>query len=501
MLLCPQSAHADVRPNSLFTPGAVLQRGRRIPIWGTAREGERVTVEFNNKRSSAVAKDGKWMTWLKPLQAGGPYTLKISSDNTVEVPNVLVGEVWICSGQSNMQMDVSGTADAAEVIAGANDSQIRLFTVPRKPSGAPLTNVDAAWQDCTPQTLRGFSAVAYAFGRELRRSLKVPVGLISTNYGGTPAEAWTRSGVLESDLLLRENITRQAAAQDAYAGQLLQYPKAMAAYRLAVERAIGENAPPPRAPLPPQDPAKSPNQPAGLYNAMIAPLIPYAIRGAIWYQGESNAGRAWEYRKLFPAMIHNWREDWGQGDFPFLFVQLAPFLKIDEQPTESAWAELREAQLLTLTAEPNTGMAVITDIGDQLDIHPKQKTPVGQRLALAARALAYKDKMEYSGPVYELMRVDRDRVILRFKHVGGGLEARGGPLTGFSIAGKDRKFVNAQAEIVGDTVVVTSPSVPEPGAVRFGWSNFPVVNLYNKAGLPATPFRTDDFPMVTAPKR
>jgi sialate O-acetylesterase len=232
---------------------------------------------------------------------------------------------------------------------------------------------------------------------------------------------------------------------------------------------------------------------------MIAPLIPFAIRGAIWYQGESNAGRAWEYRTLFPEMIRNWREDWGQGNFPFLFVQLAPFMAIEPTPKESAWAELRDAQLLTLTASPNTGQAVITDLGDEKDIHPRRKTPVGERLALAARRLAYGEKIPYSGPVYSSMSVQGNKAVLRFKQTDGGLKANG-PLTGFAIAGEDRRFVNAQAEIVGNTVVASSPEVKKPVAVRYGWANFPVVNLMNGAGLPATPFRTDDFHVTTQPK-
>jgi sialate O-acetylesterase len=275
----------------------------------------------------------------------------------------------------------------------------------------------------------------------------------------------------------------------------------MDTYREAVEKAKQEGSDAPRAPQKPQDPTTNWSRPSGLYNAMIAPLVPFAMRGAIWYQGESNAGRAWDYRTLFPSMIQNWRDDWKQGDFPFLFVQLAPFMKKEEQPGDSAWAELREAQLLTLTALRNTGQAVITDLGDEVDIHPRQKTPVGQRLAAAARALAYGEKLVYSGPVYRSMRVDGNRIILQFKHAGSGLESKGGALTGFSIAGADRKFQNAEARIIGkDRVLVTNPTVLYPAAVRFGWANFPVVNLYNKEGLPASPFRTDDFPMITAPK-
>jgi sialate O-acetylesterase len=237
-----------------------------------------------------------------------------------------------------------------------------------------------------------------------------------------------------------------------------------------------------------------------LYNGMIAPLVPYAIRGAIWYQGESNAGRAFQYVRLFPIMIQDWRFAWDEGAFPFLFVQLAPWQKIEKEPQESAWAELREAQLLTALKGPNTGMAVITDVGDEKDIHPRQKEPVGARLALAARAIAYGQKIEFSGPIFDHMTAEGSKAVLTFQHVGGGLVAKGGPLTGFTICGPDKKFVNAQAEIQGDKVVVWSPHVDQPVAVRYGWANYPVVNLWNTDGLPASPFRSDDFPMITQPK-
>jgi sialate O-acetylesterase len=288
--------------------------------------------------------------------------------------------------------------------------------------------------------------VAYSFAQDLRKELNVPVGIISTNYGGTPAESWTSRGKLESNEELKP---------------LLEIT------------------------------GKGVHTPTVLYNAMIAPLVPYAIRGAIWYQGESNAGNPKLYQTLFPAMIADWRSAFGQGDFPFLFVQLAPFMAKTEEPVQSGWAELREAQLLTLSAEPNTGMAVITDLGDEKDIHPKQKQLVGARLALAARKLAYGQDITHSGPLFKEMKVEGDRAILSFEHVGGGLVAKDGPLTGFAIAGSDGTFHKAQAEIQGDTVVVSSPEVKEPKAVRYGWANFPVVNLTNTEGLPASPFRTD----------
>jgi sialate O-acetylesterase len=244
----------------------------------------------------------------------------------------------------------------------------------------------------------------------------------------------------------------------------------------------------------------NPKRPAGLYYGKISPLQPFSIRGALWYQGEGNAGRAYEYRTLLPAMIRCWRQDWGQGEFPFLIAQLAPFMKISEAPQESTWAELREAQLLTSQTVPGTGLAVITDVGEEDDIHPRQKQPVGERLALAARALAYGEKVEYSGPLFQSLKVEGDKAVLSFTHLGGGLVCKGDTLTGFTVAGEDRQFVNAEARIEGDTVAVRSDKVAKPVAVRFGWANFPVVNLWNKAELPAAPFRTDDWPGITQPK-
>lgn len=452
------AASADVRPNPLFTDGAVLQQGMKVPVWGAADDGEEVTVELVQggktlQTQKSKTDGGKWSVDLDPIAAGGPYELNIAGKNKVAVKDVLVGEVWLASGQSNMQWAVGQSADPERIIATANNQpKLRLFTVPRKGHTEPQSTVDASWQKATPDNVKDFSAVAYAFARAIGDARKVPIGIISTNYGGTPAEAWTSREKLKANPELA---------------------------------ALAENVSP------------DPHAGASLYNAMIAPLVPYAVRGAIWYQGESNAGRAKQYRTLFPAMIADWRERWGQDDLTFLLVQLAPFQKIVDQPGDSDWAELREAQLLATKKMPKVGMAVITDLGDEEDIHPKQKEPVGQRLALAARALAYDEAIEHSGPLFKSVTFEGGKAILSFDHVGGGLEAKGGKLRGFAIAGADGKFVNAEAEIVGDTVVVHSPEIKEPAAVRFGWANYPVVNLWNKAGLPATPFRTDDFPLTT----
>ena len=489
-------AVAAVKPHALFSDNVVLQQGMPVPVWGTADEGEKVTVAFQGQTVSTQAADGKWSVRLAPLTAGGPAEMTISGENTVTVKNVLVGEVWVCSGQSNMAMTVNRTENAQEVVAQSANPKIRLFTVPRAGADEPQEDVEGQWSACEPKTVAGFSAVGYFFGKHLNQELGVPVGLINSSYGGTPAEAWTSRPVLASTPGLQVIL-------DGFAQTVERFPEAMKRYEQAVQKwkedaaqARKEGKPIRRRPRPPMGP-NHPKRPGALYYAMICPLQPFAIRGVIWYQGEANAGRAFQYRTLFPAMIECWRDDWGQGDFPFLFVQLAPFMAIVDEPTESAWAELREAQLLTMLNVPNTSMAVITDVGEQNDIHPKKKKPVGDRLALAARALGLGEKIEYSGPIYKGMKVAGGKAILSFDHLGGGLVAEGGELRGFTICGEDREFVNAAAKIAGDTVVVSCPKVAKPVAVRYGWANFPLGNLWNRAGLPASPFRTDKFPGVT----
>ncbi len=488
------AASAAVTPHGLFTDNMVLQQQRKVPVWGTARDGEAVTVEIQGQRASTTAKGGKWQVWLAPMKAGGPFTMTIRGENTVTLKNVLVGEVWVCSGQSNMAMAVSRCADAEAVIAGSKNPKLRLFTVKNVTSDRPLSAVPVgrSWVEAGPKTVGNFSGVGYFFGQALQKALKVPVGLIHSSWGGSPADAWTSREALLADPALKGIVqareqyvkTRMAADQEKYLAKMKKWPEIVKQARAAGKR-------PPRKPV---DPAKTHRRPCCLYNGMIHPLLPYALRGAIWYQGEANAKRAYQYRTLMPAMIQCWRRVWGQGDFPFLMVQLAPFVGKLKGPT---WPELREAQLLTTHKLPNVGMAVITDVGDRMDIHPKRKGPVGERLALAARKIAYGEDIVYSGPEYCGMKVEGKQVVLSFKHVGSGLMTKGGEVKGFTIAGKDRRFVPARAEIRGDKVVVSHPSVGEPVAVRFGWENFPVCDLWNKEELPATPFRTDDFPMIT----
>lgn len=479
------TAQAEVKPHGLFTDNAILQRGCEVPVWGTARDGERVTVRFQGQEVTTTASDGRWMIRLKPLTAGGPFTLTLAGDNTVTLTNVLVGEVWLCSGQSNMGFTLARAANAKEAIAAAGDAQLRLFSVPHGAADAPKAEVSGQWKPSTPETATTFSAVAYFFGRDLRRALKVPVGLMDSSVGGTPAQAWTSRATLESEPELKQILERytESARQFDPEKAAANHKQALARQKAAAAQAKAEGKPAPTVPRAPANPLTSQQRPCGLYNAMIAPLQPFALAGAIWYQGEANSGRAAEYRKLFPAMIGNWRQAWGQGNFPFLFVQIAPH--------QGMTPEIREAQLWTWQHVSRTAMAVITDVGDEKDIHPTQKEPVGARLALAARALAYGEKLEYSGPVYASMTVDGGRAVLSFTHIGAGLAARDGELRGFTVAGEDGNFVPATARIDGDKVVVSSPAVTKPLAVRYGWAKTPEVNLINRDGLPATPFRSD----------
>lgn len=633
---------------ALFSDGMVLQRELPIPVWGWAEAGQAVAVTLAGNTAQTVASaDGTWRVTLPALPAGGPYEMTVSAGSeTLRRGNILLGDVWICSGQSNMQMTVCQSNNAQAEMAAANYPQMRLFSVPMRAELEPLTDVDGAWQVCTPETVPNFSAVGYFFGRELHQQLGVPMGLINTSWGGTLCEAWTSCEALSAEPSLRympERLERFLAHPDevlvryeeelaawersnnipddpgnqgyaqgwadpqtdtaawaemalpafwqnaghAYSGVFwfrreVEVPAAWAgrdlvlnlgpcdkndityfnneqigsltmeerndawatprvytvpgrlvragrntiavrvfsniynggmhglesqyalslpdapesalplagAWRYQIEHNFGLVQP---AAAPAQPPVSgNPNTPGVLYNAMIAPLVPYGIRGAIWYQGESNADRGEEYRTLFPTMIRDWRARWGEGDFPFYFVQLANFMHDAAEPGEYRWAELREAQTMTLSL-PMTGMAVIMDIGDPDDIHPTNKQDVGKRLAYNALQQTYGMDVVPCGPLYRAMTSEGNAIRLQFDHVAGGLMAREGGLRGFAIAGADRHFVWANAAIDGDTVVVSSPRVPAPVAVRYGWSNNPAITLYNSAGLPASPFRTDDW--------
>ena len=534
---------ADVKMPALFGDHMVLQQDVALPIWGTADPGEKVTVSVGNENDSAVADaNGKWLIKLKPLPAGTtPLTLTVSGKNTLNFVDVLAGDVWVCSGQSNMEFGLGNEYDAKDQIPKANVPLLRLFLVPKKIALAPQEEIgtDPAhalaghWEVCTPENIiqvggwTGFSAVGYFFGRELQSHLNRPIGLIGTYWGGTPAQAWTSIEGLRKEPLLKhyaddydkihadytpQNLadfqTKQAAYQadkakwDQTVGK--DYQVTLQAWNDAVAKAVAAGQQPPPKPQPSSPAPRGPTPPDGgshapsnLYNAMIAPLIPYAIKGVIWYQGESNAGQAVEYRTLFGEMITDWREKWGEGNFPFLFVQLARY-----QAPSPSYAELRNSQLKTLEL-PNTGMATAFDVGDQNDIHPKDKIDVGKRLALVARHVAYGEDLVYSGPIFDKIEVTGDKVRVNFSNIGGGLIIGSAPwvpvgakplstasLVGFTISGADNKWVPADAKIDGNSVVVSSSQVPQPVAVRYAFESA-VGNLYNKEGLPAIPFRSD----------
>ena len=484
-----------VRLASIFGDNMVLQRDRELPVWGSAAPGVEVRIRVAGREATTAADaDGLWSARLDPLPAGGPFELTVTdAASNAACANVLIGDVWVCSGQSNMAMELQNVSRGPEEVNNADCPDLRLITVPRVVADEPCRTLDGHWSECTPQTARDFSAVAYFFGREMNRELGVPIGLVNTSWGGTPAEAWTRMEALEACRELKPILLRWADVLARYPELKAGYDRLCVEWRDAVARAEADHRTPPPAPPEPQGPGHC-WQPAGLFNAMIAPLIPFAIRGVIWYQGESNADRAREYRTLFPAMIESWRDAWDRADLPFLFVQLANFGRQETEPEESAWAELREAQFMTLSL-PDTGMATAIDIGEADDIHPHNKREVGRRLALAAQATVHGLDVVHSGPLCEAKSVEGDAVRLGFQHIGGGLTtADDGPLSGFAIAGEDRAFVRARAEIDRATVVVRSDAVPEPAAVRYAWANNPVCNLCNEEGLPALPFRTDDWP-------
>ena len=547
-------AQADVTLASVLGENMVLQQGMKAPVWGTADAGEQVTVTLCGQTAEATADaNGKWQATLAPLKAGGPFEMTVKGKNTITLKNVLVGEVWVCSGQSNMAMTLNRCTNPKEEAAAATFPKIRLFTVSRKTSAKPLDAVGGKWVACSPTTAPGFSGVGYFFGRKLHQELKVPIGLINTSWGGTPAEAWTSMPSLKATPELKPLLDRWATALEDYPAALQKYKdgplkvwqdkvKAADAALKAAQAALKEANTPAekqartaalnkakavrgrlrRQPRPPQGP-ESPHCPASLYNGMIAPLLPMAVKGAIWYQGESNAGRAYQYRTLFPTMIQDWRKSWGHS-LSFYWVQLANYKNVEAEPKDAGWPELREAQTMTL-ALPNTGEAAIIDIGEARDIHPKNKQDVGLRLALNALAKDYGQKIAHASPMLDSMKVEGAKVRVKLKNVVGGLVAKpftdpvtpSGPtlekrfgvdvaplrpktqVLGFAVAGEDKKFVWAdEATIDGDSVVVSAKAVAKPVAVRYAWENNPVCNLYSKAGLPACPFRSDDWKGVTA---
>jgi sialate O-acetylesterase len=490
VLAAPSAARAEVRLAGIFGDHMVVQMGREVPVWGWADPGERVTVYFNDFQVETTGgSDGRWMVKVGPFGVGGPYDMLVAGSNTLRLTDVMVGEVWLCSGQSNMAMEVRHSKDAEEEMAASANQNLRQFFVPRKKAGTPQDTLarPSQWQIAGPETVGPWTAVGYFFARDLQQRLGVPVGIINCAWGGTVIEAWTSREALDANPKTKEVFENWPSYNDDESWLGDQYKRHLE----EVEKAKAEG----------QEPPVYFNQPTVLFNGMVAPVIPYAIRGATWYQGESNAYRAYQYRDLLPTMITDWRARFGVGEFPFLVVQLANFNAGDE-----VWPELREAQALA-TSLPNTALAVADDVGEAEDIHPKDKQTVGLRLAIAARHVAYLEDIEYSGPVYESMSTNGNQVTISFSHTGDGLVTRDGAVpAGFVIAGADQQFVPALARLEGNNVVVWSDQVSSPVAVRFAWRDNPEdANLYNLAAdgvrLPAVPFRTDDWTGKTADNR
>lgn len=488
-------SYSAVKLPALISNNMVLQQKSKVALWGWAQAGEKVfiTTSWNNKTTNVTADaNGKWLTYVKTSSAGGPYTMRFKASNEITVENVLLGEVWLASGQSNMEFFVgkkrsasyTGVINYEEEIKSANYPQIRQIDVPNKNAAEPQQEFVGDWKICSPKTVDTFSAVAYYFAVQIHKATGYPVGIINSTWGGTAAESWTKKEVLTADEDLAVTVNR-------YDSLVKNYPDALAKYNTAVDawKLDSLNKQKPVAPVKP-NPDKAPFR---LYNAMIVPLIPYTLKGVMWYQGESNADRAYQYRKLFPVMIDSWRSDFNNKKLPFYFIQISPH--------RGQNAEIRDAQLYSYRTVPHTGMVVTTDNGDSLDIHPRNKKLVGDRLSLWALHNEYgKKDIVTSGPLYQSMKTDGNKIRIRFDFVDGGLIAKDGELKEFTIAGNDQNFTPAKAIIEGNEIVVWSEQINKPSAVRFAWKNVPHPNLYNKAGLPASPFRTDSWKLTTQGK-
>lgn len=483
----PGLAVADIELPAIISDHMVLKKGPASRIWGKADSGETVTVTLGDRSAKIVAgADGKWSAALDLSSAqAGPFDLTVEGKNKVVVRDVLVGEVWLASGQSNMAFHLERQIGSAEEIANSENPALRQFQVTRAEPPQPADKGGGKWTVASPETSGTFSAVGYYFQKQLNKELGVPVGIISTGIGGSVCEAWISPQSIETDPHLKE--VREASLQE----------------RLTATKAV----------------FRSRTEPSCLFNGMIHPILSYAINGVIWYQGETNVPRAWQYRSAFQMLIHDWRAQWKQPDLPFYFCQLPNFKPKAAAPEESADAELRESQSLALKL-PHTGQAVLIDIGEAADIHPRNKKDVGDRLARIALANLHGKKIAFSGPVWQSMKIEDGRIRLTFAHTDGGLVAKPLPATydvktekgvtaplvrnspnseleGFAICGDDRKWVWADAKIDGDSVIVWSDQVPKPVAVRYAWAGNPTCNLCNGAGLPASPFRTDEEPATT----
>jgi len=480
---------AEVSLPKVFSSHMVIQREMPIHVWGFAAPSEQVTVDFHGASASATADSvGRWGVYLPPQSAGGPFTLTVRAANTVTLDDILLGDLWLASGQSNMEMPLAGFSnaplkDGEKEIAAANHQQIRLLLVDRDTSEYPLADVKGGkgWSVCTPETARNFSAAAYFFARDLQEHQHVPIGLIDSTWGGTPAEAWVSLTGIGSDAALMPVFAARAArmSTEANAQRLDELDReAKAQGKITPVRGYHPN------PLS--------YRPAALFNAMIAPFTPLPIKGVIWYQGETNSklNTVELYNRLFSALIQDWRRQWGQGDFPFLFAQISAYASTPEEN----WGLLRDAQRRTLSLA-NTGMAVTTDVGNEHNVHPADKQAVGARLAVLARNKVYGEKVVPSGPLFRTAWPEGNTMHVMFDYAEG-LTARGSTLEGFEIAGADGHFVTATARIEGGVVVASSTTVAEPKYVRYAWPNFPANNLFNGAGLPASTFTSYQGPVI-----
>lgn len=496
---------AELKLPAIIGDHMVLQQKQTNPIWGWDAPGTAVKVSFAGQTRTATAgPDGRWTVKLDPVPASAkPAVLTIEGSSKREVRDVLVGEVWMCSGQSNMGMTVSGDWKADLESLASKHPNLRLITVPIVGTQELQDDFKGEWKAATPETCRSFSAVGFFYGRYLHEILGVPVGLINNAWGGSAAEAWVRRSTIEKDPRFKTLVDgwKQREAQLASAEARAAFEKALAEWKVKSESAKKAGQPVPRPPQSPEQLLSGNSRPGNIFAGMVHPTLGYGIKGVIWYQGESNAGRAWEYARLFPFMIEQWRAEWKQGDFPFYWVQLADFKAEAPDVFDAQWAELREAQTRTLSL-PNTGEAVIIDLGEANDIHPKNKYDVAARLVrwALARDYGFKD-LAHRSPAYREMRVAGNKATLGFDHVGAGLRTVDvNEVHGFVICGPDRRWVKAQARIAGpDRIEVWADGIAAPVAVRYAWADNPVCNVLSKEGLPLTPFRTDDFPLITDP--
>lgn len=502
LLALLSNTKADVKLPALFSDNMVLQQGIECAMWGWADPGEEVSVKLHKKTHKTKADStGKWKLNLQKLKAtNDPFSIIVNGKNTLTIKNVLVGEVWLCSGQSNMQWSVNASNDPDLEKLTANYPNIRLITVPRTGTQEPQDDFNGLWEPCTPETVAEFSAVGYYFGRQLHLTLQVPIGLIDNAWGGSACEAWIKRDLLEKLPSAKPYMEAWKSTEATFDAKKAQanYENQVEAWKAKAQQAKLNKKPIPNKPRAPRNPLIGQHRPANLYNGVLKPVIGYGIKGTIWYQGESNSGRAKAYRDVFPLMINSWRDEWGLGDFSFYWVQLADFRDETSTPQDSTWAELRESQTLALKL-PNTGQAVITDLGEAHDIHPKDKQNVAKRLARWALAKDYKYEIVHRSPQFKASQRNGSKLILHFEYVGGGLDTFDvrTPI-GFTIAGEDKIFHPAKAKILDkDRIEIHSEKVPNPISARYAWADNPIANMQNREGLPLTPFRTDKYQMVT----